>query len=577
MNARVKNFLSTSVLIRLLIGFLTVMIPLYSIGIGILWASSDMVKKNVQNSITDKMNFFMGYLDKELQSVSQMLVALNNDPDVPTYLLLQDEAFSYEKVQSEKNIRTKMNIIYYSSSYLNDVFLLLPKSGQQLSLLKGSSAIDTKGQAIIARIKNSKTRLDRYADNNGLTYTIVFPDVYRVNNQVDYVLGVDIDQNRIVDGLKTLQTDSNVNVFLVENENKRLVGSRSLTTLDSKIYQSLVGQNTLETINTITIDKERYLVQVNPSSDGVLLLVSYIKERDVLAPVAIFERLLWLFIAASLLFIFIYSLVLFRQIYKPLNTLVHYMMEVENGNMSIEIARKQGDEFGYVYKQFNKMVAQLRNLIEEVFQKKIQLQSSELKQLQSQINPHFLFNCFYIGYRMAKEGENENVANLLKYLGDYFRFITRQAQNMIPLEDEMRFVETYLEIQKIRFSNKLYYSIQKDPGVEGVLVPGLTIQPLVENSILYGIEQVDEPGYIEIKLRMMNGFVTVEVLDNGIGMSEEALYELRERLNSNEPDSEHCGLWNVNLRLRHNLKSQEGLLIESRENGGLKVSFKLPC
>jgi len=577
MLTKIKNFLTTSILIKLIIGFLIITIPLYSICIATLWISSNIITQTAQKSIEEKMFFFMRYLDKELQSVSQMLVALNNDPDIPDYILLQDEKISYEKVQSENGILTKMNIIYYSSSYVDDVFILFPRNGQQLSLLKRSSNMDEKGKKVVERIQKSKTRLERFAENGGLTYTIVFPDVYSVNNQVEYILGVDINQNRILDGLKTLQSDSALNVFLVENETRSIVGNGSSTTVNKSIYNSMIDKTALSAINVVTIDGERYLVQTSSSADGVFSLISYVKEKEILASVYMLNRLFWIFVVCSILFISAFSIVIFRQIQRPLNTLVHYMGEIEKGNLNINFDRKQGDEFGYVYKQFNKMAFQLRTLIEEVLEKKIQLQQSQLRQLQSQINPHFLFNCFYIGYRMAKDGENENVANLCKYLGDYFRFVTQQAQDLIPLEDELRFTITYLNIQKIRFPTKLFFSIQKDEGTDSVLIPGLTIQTLVENSILHGFDNIEGPVNVEINVRMVDNNAHIEVLDNGIGIPEAAMQELRDNLNCTDPDSEHCGLWNVHYRLCSNFKNQSGLVIEAREGGGLKVSFIIPC
>lgn len=573
---KMKNFLTSSILVKLILGFLLITIPLYSICIATLWISSTLITQTAQKSIEEKMFFFMRYLDKELQSVSQMLVALNNDPDISDYILLQDEKISYEKVQSENGILTKMNIIYYSSSYVDDVFILFPRNGQQLSLLKRSSAIDDKGQSVVARITKSKTRLERFAISGGLTYTIVFPDVYSVSNQVEYILGVDINQSRILDGLKTLQSDSALNVFLVETETKNIVGNVSSITVNQSVYDSMKDKTALSMINAVEIEGERYLVQANSSADGVFSLISYVKEKEIQTPVFVLNRLFWIFVGCSLLFISVFSIVLFRQIQRPLNVLVHYMGEIEKGNLNINFDQKRGDEYGYVYKQFNKMTFQLRTLIEEVLEKKIQLQQSQLRQLQSQINPHFLFNCFYIGYRMAKDGENENVANLCKYLGDYFRFVTKQAQDLIPLGDELRFTITYLNIQKIRFPTKLFFHIQEEEGVDSVLIPGLTIQTLVENSILHGFDNVEGPVNVEVNVRMVEGNVHIEVLDNGIGMTENALQELKDILNLTELDSEHCGLWNVHYRLRHNFKSQSGLLIEAREGGGLRVSFIIP-
>ncbi|QJD86581.1 sensor histidine kinase [Cohnella herbarum] len=568
---------TNSLLWKIIIGFVCVAIPLYAICLATIWVSTDIVTGKVQDTAQSRMNLYKSLLEKEIGSINQMLIALNNDPDLAEYALLPQGKFDYDNVHLQSSIATKMSIIYYSNDYIRDVFLVIPKRNQMISFRSGQSVPDEGKKAMMAGLKNTPKQLDHFSKDGILSYVIPFEDSSSVNGEVEYLLGVDINPDRIQDGLKMFEKNDVFNVFLMENANRELVRSGSLTELDKSIYESVAQEPDLAASRRISVDGEKYMTLTNFSADGVYRVVSYIRIKDMLAPILVIRNLLWLFMGISPIFFIVFSYFVYKHIHRPLRSLVKSMREVERGNLNVRFVRQQGDEFGYVYKQCNQMVGQLRTLIEEVLEKKIQLQQMQIRQLQSQINPHFLFNCFYIGYRMAKASNNENIARLCKYLGDYFRFITKQAQDEIALKDEMKFTVTYLEIQKIRFPDKLDFVIREEGRSAGeAVIPGLTIQPIVENAILHGIEQVDRPGLVEIDIRRGDGGMSVEIRDNGKGMTEEEQRSLRDILANPNPNAEHCGLWNVHWRLRNHYNSERGLTIGDNEGGGLKVSFLIP-
>lgn len=564
-----------SLLWKIMFGIICVAIPLYAICFATIWVSTDIVTRKVQDTAQSRMKLYTNLLEKEIGSINQMLIALNNDPDLAEYSLLPEGKFNYENVHLQSSIVTKMSIIYYSNDYIKDVFLAIPKRNQQISFRSGQSELDSNKQDILERALQTPTQLDHFSKNGVMSYVIPFQDSSSSSGGIEYMLGVDINPDRIQDGLKSFEKNDVFNVFLINNEDRSLVRSDALMEIDAKIYEKIVDEREIAASSRVTVGGEKYLSLTSVSGDGIYRIVTYIKIKDMLAPILVIKNVLWLVMGISPIFFLFFAYFVYKHIHRPLRSLVKSMREVERGNLHVQFAREQGDEFGYVYKQCNQMVGQLRTLIQEVLEKKIQLQQMQIRQLQSQINPHFLFNCFYIGYRMAKASKNENIAKLCKYLGDYFRFITKQAQDEIALRDEMKFTVTYLEIQKIRFPDKLNFTIHEDESVGEAVIPGLTIQPIVENAILHGIEQVDGPGLIEIDIRRDSEGIDVEIVDNGKGMTGAEQEALRGILDNPDPNEEHCGLWNVHWRLR-NIGSEQGLKIEDREGGGLKVSFRIP-
>lgn len=568
MNPIIK-ILRMSVFRKVFLGFLIVAIPLYGISIVTTWVSGQTVARETQAATDAKLQFFLDYLQNELQDVNQMLVALNNDPDLPSLYIQQNQQFDYEFVQLSQQIKTKMNIVYYSSEYISDVYMIFPDTNLQLSINNEITEIDQKRKAALSRHIGKFSQVDRFIDSDTITYTIAVTDNKMSN--VNYLLGVDISQAKIIEALKEFNLDDKYHVFLVDNQSDRYVGTQLLSETDKLIYETMSQSGDSSTIVLKGVD---YMIQ--SSKDNFFTVVSYVAKDDVLGSVYSLRKYFWLLVICSFVFSLVYSVLIYQQVHKPLNRLVTTMKEVEKGNLNISFNAGQVDEFGYVFKQFDKMVSQLRNLINEVLENKINMQQAQLKQLQSQINPHFLFNCFYIGYRMAKSGENESVAKLCKYLGDYFRFVTQHSQQEVYLKDEMKYTTTYLEIQMMRFSNKLSYSIESDVLPDDLMVPGLIIQPIVENSLLHGIEKVNRPGNITIRIQVEADLVRIEIADNGLGMEEQELIKLREDLEAPSNHVEHCGLWNVHWRLKHKYGEDSGLVIRNEADHGLNVSFAIP-
>lgn len=152
-----------------------------------------------------------------------------------------------------------------------------------------------------------------------------------------------------------------------------------------------------------------------------------------MGPLDHYQVYLYLISLCALIVIILFSIYVYRIIHRPLSRLVRAFRKVESGDLQVELTYKSSDEFHYLYAQFNNMVAHLKKLIFEIYEQKIRTQQSELKQLQSQINPHFLYNSFYLLYRMTKAQDFENSTRFTKYLGDYFQYMTRNGSEEVPL------------------------------------------------------------------------------------------------------------------------------------------------
>ncbi|MDI4647025.1 sensor histidine kinase [Cohnella hashimotonis] len=564
------------VFIKIVIGFVIMTLPLLLFSIMTIRAGMNAAVSRAEVSSQSQMNLFMKTMDDELHNIGQMLIALNNDPDLPAYYLQQREDFTFNNVSLYQNLKTKMGLISYSNNYIADVFLIYPDLNKTISFRNGVRPIDARKTKLIEEVSQSDTTYNRYLDHDFLTYTTEFSGLGADPLAVSYYLGVDIYKERIVDALKSLEEANVFKVFLIETQSSRLVEGSQQRELDRDIFAEMGNAIQAKPDQyRVKLQKGTYVVHTRTSTDRLFSIVAYADEIELLKPMHELRRwsaFLW---GVTGIVVVLFAFFIYKQIHSPLRKLVGSMRSVEKGDYSSRILLEQGDEFGYVYRQFNSMAQQLQILVQEVLHKKIQLQEAQLKMLQSQINPHFLFNSLYQGYRMAVSGENENVARLCKYLGDYFRFVTRQGlTEHVRLADEIKFTRTYLEIQMLRFSNRLAYELEVEAGLEELLVPVLMLQPLVENAIIHGFESLEGEGRIRIAITSASGGALVSVSDNGSGMSEERKIEVLHSLQDPVHDKEHCGLWNVHQRLLRSFEGSEGLRIASGAHG-TSVTFAI--
>ena len=233
----------------------------------------------------------------------------------------------------------------------------------------------------------------------------------------------------------------------------------------------------------------------------------------------------------SLLIIAIISYVVYRLIHSPLRMFIAAFRHVGNGHFNVSIERSSKDEFAYLYRHFNQTVRKLQELVYEVYEQKYRTQHAELKQLQSQINPHFLYNSFFTIYRMAKFGEVDNIERFTKYMGDYYRFITRDGVEEVSIREESAHARNYTEIQLFRFNDRLSVSFGDIPDeLADVKVPRLTLKPIMENAFAHALEDKAEGGYMEVSYRLLEDRAIVTVEDNGGKLDEAMLQFLRRRL-----------------------------------------------
>lgn len=266
-----------------------------------------------------------------------------------------------------------------------------------------------------------------------------------------------------------------------------------------------------------------------------------------------------------------------NKLYEPIDVVVNAMEEVSRGNLNVRIKRKyEGTDFRQMTRDFNVMIEEINLLMERIKNEEKQIKQIELNRLYSQIKPHFLYNTLECIHWQALTDGSQNASKMVKALASFYRVSLSSGKELISIEEELKITNNYLIIQNMRYSDIVKLNVDIDKEYEGILIPKMTLQPLVENSIYHGIKVKNGfKGEIFIKARGGYESVVISLSDTGIGMSQEEINEINSSI-SIVDESSGYGLKNVNKRIEMTFGNEYGLFYRKNEYGQTTVDITLP-
>ncbi len=321
---------------------------------------------------------------------------------------------------------------------------------------------------------------------------------------------------------------------------------------------------------------DKLLVIQSVSTNGNWKLVKLI-PMDILYQGASQAREFDLLLGAGLFVLFlIIVLLVSRMITRRLKKFSSDISQLRDGNLNWVAEIKGSDEIAQLSRKFNQMMVRINELIKERYEIKINERNAQLKALEAQINPHFLYNSLQAISTEAITHDMHNMADMVDALASTLRYCIKETEQ-VKINDEIRHVENYLLLQKARFGDRLNVEFRIRADVEAFLVPKMLVQILVENAIKHGLEQTAEPFRIVISGEIADSSVVLAVRDDGPGMDAERLRQVRSYMIENEADGQQSiGLKNLYTRLKLKYGSQTELWIASRPGEGTEVRIQLP-
>ncbi|WP_438449198.1 sensor histidine kinase [Gorillibacterium sp. sgz5001074] len=332
------------------------------------------------------------------------------------------------------------------------------------------------------------------------------------------------------------------------------------------------------------IGSKRYMVFFDTASYFGVKMAGIVPSAELKKKV---YMLIWFGAAFFALFgmmIIVAATLISRTIINPLHKLQSLMQDVHDGNLEVQMNYKGKDEIAILAHYFNSMIKQLNELITEVYQSKIREQElmflekeAQLRALQQQINPHFLYNTLESIKWMAFRKGSEEIVEMTTALGQFFRGSITKSAGLILMEEELSHLKHYLDIQKIRAKSRFDIIWDVAEALHACLTVKLILQPIVENAIIHGLDQMEADGLLLIRGYMDGDHMYIDILDNGAGMAEEQWLELK-RIVEGSQGNGHFGIGLVNVFRRLNLyfNDRYAWRIDSRPGRGTLVQLRLP-
>ena len=330
--------------------------------------------------------------------------------------------------------------------------------------------------------------------------------------------------------------------------------------------------------NKTKIGDTDYLILYSYSQYSKWTIVKLISLTDLYMAVHQTSQVTLLIMLIFTLLGIILSVLVSHNISQPVERLARFMKNVKGDNLPNLAVSERKDEVGSLYDSFNEMINRINFLINEEYRARLREKNAQIKALQSQINPHFLYNTLQSISSMAIAKNAPEINTAVKVLGAMFRYAIKLDGDLVTIRDEINHVINYFTIQKLRYEDKLEYYIDMPEDIYTYAIPKLTLQPIVENAIVHGIEGRVEGGRVEIAGWAEEEKLFIRISDNGCGMTGSELENLNRIVKHHKEllgSSKGLGLHNVNARIIYTFNEDCGIEITSEINKGTSVIIKL--
>ena len=367
-----------------------------------------------------------------------------------------------------------------------------------------------------------------------------------------------------------------------------LVSEKDGNAIDFRMVQKeLPGEESTEKQKVVQIGDEKYVmtcaaVSMKESRD-YLQVVSLRSYADIVGKANQQNRKSVILFLVSIALASILMIEFSSSFAKRVERFHAQMQKAAKGNFELEEHLGGNDEISELYDYLGTMIWKIQKLISDVYreqlhaeQLKIEQKEAEFKMLASQINPHFLYNTLEVIRMKARASKQYDIEELVKMLAKILRKNIQAGSQDVEIQTEVELITCYLKIQQYRFGERIQYEIDMDPEMEHIRILPLILQPIVENSIVHGLEVKEGIGHIRISISRKDSDLVVVVEDDGVGMEKEQLEALRSNMNRRNENGTHIGMQNVHQRIRLRYGESYGLELDSASGVGTRVKIRIP-
>ncbi|WP_160692192.1 sensor histidine kinase [Clostridium sp. C2-6-12] len=549
---------------------------------------STMIEENITASTEqafDQSYSFITYKLDRIFNSSNALVIDNNltsilrkDPNNYPISEQVGDLFNLRDILSSYQNNIDINNI---NVYVNDKFIYSNESRNIFSMKKldGSKWLD--------KIKKERNRFfwcpPSYLNSNqteflSLGKTVISPDDF--SDSIGYIV-INFKKSDLEDILKKINSIDG-SISCIVNSNGDLIAASNYNNYD--VYKSLVSQIKPSNNTRLTefdYNNNTFFIQssyIDKTDWQIVNIVPYSTVSSQINTQRIILIIIVLIFGGASLWAGFYF---FNAINKRLSKVIKGMREVHTDTLDNFIENDSDDELGELINNYNYMIAKMSVLVDDQYKLGKAVKNAELKALQSQINPHFLYNTLDMINWMAYKNMNSEISSAVKKLAKFYKLSLNKGKDIISINDEINHVSLYTEIQNMRYSNRITLELDVDDFIKNCKIPKITLQPIVENAILHGIlAKGDVEGKIIITGTIDENAIYLRVSDDGIGIKESELPFIlsakKVKSNSTSSKGSGYGIRNINERIKLYYGDDFGLSFASTYEKGTTVTIKIP-
>jgi two-component system sensor histidine kinase YesM len=569
-----RHYTFNSLFTRLFLSFMLVLVPIYAIGAAIMLWGQQTIQAEIENSTQAQIAFLTNKMEAEISRIKAIQSNFLNDSTVRKLANEYHVMPDYDRYTMIADLNRRLLITEYGSDLLSEVILHLPRLNKSISTVQGY--VDLSADERDRLVHDAFSTFKPVLVDRERVYMVTAIPIADVQRLPLVIIESRLSVAALEKYLTQFETYAGSSVWLYHHETDALIMNPAFVISDSDRSAVLSQFSTREPlVATIELAARSYLLISRYSTYLDATISHLIPAQIIYLTPNTGRRLFWFFSLVALAIAVFYALSTYRFVHAPLRQIVQSFHSLEDGNLSVRITSPATHEFHYLYTAFNRMVSVLNQQIEKGYKLEIYNRQAELKQLQSQINPHFMYNTYFMLHRMIKEGDQSNALALSAYLGRYMQSITRDAHDEVTLQQELEHAITYMQIQSLRFAGRIHVTYpdvsQLGDTSDRFFVPRLILQPLLENAFEHGLAATEIDGLVQLTCHITAAGLDIAIEDNNPRLTEQDIAQIKSIIEPNGSDHETTGLLNVHKRIQIKFGTGSGLTIGRGESGGLAI------
>ncbi|GHU66407.1 hypothetical protein FACS1894184_04310 [Clostridia bacterium] len=583
-----NHMLNSSATVRLLILFVLVVLPIAITGIAFQGIGQRMLDEQMMSTMIQHLNFIMDDLDLQMRSGKEDLLRIITSAKTMKLTGMSSTLDAYARVVSIGDLETSMTTVLNQNPIIRSIDMYLVKQERTLSVpgtngnfsqLDWDKLEKTVNKGITAGIGTIfeeshmysvlQEPIALYKAQNTLPRTVVF---------------IEYDTQYIRRRLSTALPNNMPNYILLSTDGEIVLTNENNALLLDSIHQwsekSLHGMTTAWNNTDIpfqgiqSIAGYDLFIIVKDSDVMNFRSIFYVSAQDVFSNVRMFRSAMVVFILLSILAVILYGVYVYYGVHRRLQTLISAFERLEQGDIDFQIETRGRTEFAWLAQRLNQTLTKLHDSVAQTVRLQTLNDRSQLKQLQTQITPHFLYNNFYLLSSMLEMDDVEGAQRVSSMLGQYFRYIVRDGRDSVPLSEEIEHARTYAKLQQMRYGSRLDLQFADVPSnFPNPLVPRLILQPLLENAFRHALDLKASAGILSVRFADETTRLLVTIENDGVDSAHDVAARLNNQLRVRESRQEVTGIINVHDRLI--LSQGEGLTFYARSDDSLVVTMPI--